>query len=145
MASIPAPPEQRRVAITVWEGRISPVFDVCREIQLVTVAAAHVVASRKEELGSLSAQDKVERLAALGAQTLVCGAISVPLREALCVRGIEVIDFVAGEVAAVVAALLRHALPNPKLVMPGCGRNGNSADPSRRGVRQRRQCRQRGR
>jgi predicted Fe-Mo cluster-binding NifX family protein len=107
-------------ALTVWEGRISPVFDVSREAIVLTVQEGVVTGRRRESLAAPTPAVRVDRLVRLGIDTLVCGAISEPLRQALEVRGIRVLGFVAGEVEEVVSAFVAGSLPTPSLSMPGC-------------------------
>ncbi len=109
-----------RAALTVWDGRVSPVFDVSREALLLVVEGGALVAQSYASLETSSAALKVERLAELEVDTLVCGAISAPLQRELCVRGVRVIGFVAGDLQEVLAALLAGTLPSPALAMPGC-------------------------
>ena len=109
-----------KVALTVWDGRISPVFDVCRQALVLTIESRAVVARANEMVDSSNARRKVEWLVDLGVETLVCGAISEPLHRELISRGVKVIGFVAGEVEEVVQAFVAGALPGPPFVMPGC-------------------------
>ncbi len=108
-----------KLALTVWDGRISPVFDVCRQALVVDVEGGRIVSRSAETLDSANPASKVDRLAALGVATLVCGAISAPLQLALLARGIEVFAFIAGEVDDVLRAVIAHQLSNPSLRMPG--------------------------
>jgi predicted Fe-Mo cluster-binding NifX family protein len=111
-------------ALTVWEGRISPVFDVSREAIVLTVEQGSVTARHRESLAAPTPALRVERLVRLGIDTLVCGAISEPLRQALEARGVRVLGFVAGEVDEVASAFVAGSLPSAALSMPGCrGRN----------------------
>ncbi len=107
-------------ALTVWDGRISPVFDVSREVIVLTVQRGAVTARQRESLAAPTPALRVARLVGLGIDTLVCGAISEPLRQALEARGIRILGFVAGEVDEVVAAFVAGSLPTPALSMPGC-------------------------
>lgn len=109
-----------KVALTVWDGRISPVFDVCREVLILTIESKTVVSRSSETLGPSEALLKIKRLMDLGVETLICGAISEPLHRELVSRGLEVLGFVAGEIDEVVRAFLSGALPGPSLSMPGC-------------------------
>jgi predicted Fe-Mo cluster-binding NifX family protein len=109
-----------KVALTVWDGRISPVFDVCREALIVTIENGTVVSRSHAVVDAPSAVLKVGQLADLGVETLVCGAISEPLGRELTEHGVRVIGFVAGEVETVVAAFVARRLPSPELSMPGC-------------------------
>lgn len=110
-----------KVALTIWEGRISPVFDVSREVVVLTVERGAVTAREVERLEALGAAEKAARLAALGVEVLICGAISGAPYQELVARGLRVFGFVAGDVDEVVAAFLAGRLPSPALSMPGCG------------------------
>ena len=109
-----------RVALTVWDGRISPVFDVCREALVLDVENGKVVSKSTTTLDNAPSPSKVEQLVTLKIDTLVCGAVSEPLRQDLMSRGVKVIGFVAGEIEDVVQAILSDMLPTPALSMPGC-------------------------
>lgn len=109
-----------RVAFTVWDGRMAPVFDVSREALILTIEEGTVVSRSTENIEAPMASLKVERLTKLGVQTLVCGAISEPLQHELSMRGVEVIGFVAGELDEVVESFLAGSLPSRELSMPGC-------------------------
>jgi predicted Fe-Mo cluster-binding NifX family protein len=127
-----------KVALTVWEGRISPVFDVCREALIVTIENGTVVSRTRAAVDAPNAVFKVRQLADLGVETLVCGAISEPLDRDLTERGVRVIGFVAGKVETVIAAFVASRLPSPELSMPGCCirrnhvRGGRVSGPERR-------------
>lgn len=114
-----------KIAVTVWEGRISPVFDVSREIVILTIERKAVVARSTEGIATTTSARKVDRLIELGVETLICGAISEPLHRELAARGVRVIGFVAGAVDEVVAILLAGSLPAAAFAMPGShgGRN----------------------
>lgn len=109
-----------KVALTVWDGRVSPLFDVSRDALILTVEKGAVVSRRHESIEAPSSALKLERLVSLGVDTLVCGAISEFLRQDLAARGMEVLGFVAGEIEEVVQALVSGTLPCPALSMPGC-------------------------
>lgn len=109
-----------KAALTVWDGRISPVLDVSREALILTLENGVVSSSRIEPIDASSMARKIERLVALEIDTLICGAISESLQRELSYRGIRIIGFVAGEIEEVVQALLLGSLPNVALSMPGC-------------------------
>jgi len=109
-----------KAALTVWDGRISPVFDVSREVLILTVENGDVVAIRKENIETPTAALKLDRLMELGVESLICGAISKSLHHELITRGVRVIGFVAGEINEVVTTFLAGLLPTPELSMPGC-------------------------
>ena len=109
-----------KTALTVWNERVSPVFDVSREALVLTIVEGAVVARSIENIETPTTATKGARVAELGVDTLVCGAITEHLLHEMNLRGIEVIGFVAGGIDEVVASLLAGTLPNPALSMPGC-------------------------
>ena len=109
-----------KVALATWNGRISPVFDVARQVLMIEVEADRVIARHEEILPGADPQAQVGRLCSLGSQVLICGAISQPLAAMLATGGVRVIPFTAGTVEEVLAAWLAGSLPNPTLSMPGC-------------------------
>jgi predicted Fe-Mo cluster-binding NifX family protein len=109
-----------KVALTIWNGRISPVFDVCQEALVVEIESGAAVSSSMHGLEGGTDLDRVGRLAGMGVETLICGAISRPLHRELLARHVDVIGFVAGEVDAVLAAFLAGRLAGRDFAMPGC-------------------------
>ncbi len=109
-----------KVALTTWNGRVSPVFDVARQVVLIDINEGRVVGRRDEALPGTEPQAQADRLAALGPQTLICGAISKAMAGLLAAVNIRVIPFTAGDVEKVLAAWLAGNLPDPALSMPGC-------------------------
>jgi predicted Fe-Mo cluster-binding NifX family protein len=123
-----------RVAITIWDNRVSPVFDTARELLVAQVDGRQLLDRRQENLGHPAPGLRVDRMRELNVDTLICGAISRPLAEMLAAAGIRVIPFVAGDADEVLAAYLNGELPAPSFAMPGCrcgqgrhfhGRRGN--------------------
>jgi len=61
-----------KVALATWNGRISPVFDVARQVLLVDIEDGREVSRREESLPGTDPQAQADRLEALGAETLIC-------------------------------------------------------------------------
>ncbi len=112
----------RIVAITVAQERISPVFDVAQTALIVEVTATGGLARASVDLDGLSLADRLARLKALGVDELVCGAMSKPALALAVETFSEVHAFVAGELETVIAAWLDGRLVSPIFGMPGCGR-----------------------
>ncbi len=110
-----------KVALAIWNGRISPVFDVARQLLLLEIVDGKVIDRREEVLPGTELQAQARRLTALAPQALICGAISRPLAALLAAAPIKVVPFTAGTVEDVLAAWLAGKLPQPALCMPGCG------------------------
>lgn len=108
-----------RAAVAVWQGRISPVFDVSRRILVLDVEGRVIHGRKEEDLAEQEPFRKAGRLRDLNIDTLICGAISRPMLQLLASFGIRVIPFTAGETEEVIRAWLEGGLPNPRLAMPG--------------------------
>lgn len=109
-----------KVALATWNGRISPVFDVARQVLVVRVEDGRAVVRHEESLPGTDPQAQADRLIALASAVLICGAISRPMAALLDARGIRVLPFTAGPVEDVLSAWLAGRLPDPALSMPGC-------------------------
>jgi len=109
-----------KAALTVWNGRVSPLFDVSREAVILTIENGAVAARRRESIDAPTAALKIDRVMELGVETLICGAISEPLHRELAGRGVKVLGFVAGEIDEIIEAFLTGNMPTPEFSMPGC-------------------------
>ncbi len=123
-----------KVAITVWNDRISPVFDVARNLLVLDIEKGSITGKRREIFIGDQSSHKASLLAGLKIQTLICGAISQPLAGLIGTYGIKTISFISGDVEDVLAAYLAGKLSHSKFTMPGCRR-------SRRMRARSRQCR----
>lgn len=126
-----------RVAIPIWAGRVSPVFDVARE--LLVTDFDHDVELRRETraIDSIGIAQRVESLGALGVQVLICGAISQPLETMVTASGVRVLPHICGDVEEVLRAFRTGRLGEDRLLhMPGCG--AAEVAPSAKGGRHRR-------
>jgi predicted Fe-Mo cluster-binding NifX family protein len=120
-----------KAAFSIWDDRIAPVFDVARQILLVEAKSGHIISETEESLADTVPMRKVLWLAEMGANILVCGAISLPLREMIAAYGIKVIPFVAGELGEIKCAWLSGGGDIRRFTMPGCCARGQQR---RRGI-----------
>ena len=109
-----------RIALSAWNGRISPVFDVAQKLLLVDVAGGREVARTLIEMNEQAFALRAAKLKGLGANVLLCGAISKPLVALIASSRVKVVPFLAGEVEDVLTAYLDSRLPAPEFMMPGC-------------------------
>ncbi len=114
-----------KTAFAVWNNRIAPVFDVARRVIMVEYEAD---GQHDRTLISLTGDQplhKVQQLSELGADSLVCGAISRSLQAVLTARGIRVIPFIAGDVQEVIDAWQGPQFEADAFSMPGRHRRGH--------------------
>ncbi len=113
-----------RVALTVWENRISPLFDCARMLLVVDVVDRAATGRYFESFYCESPFSRAAKLSDLGVKILICGAISNPFADMIEANGIRIIPFVAGPPDEVLDAYLTGGLCDSKFRMPGCGSKG---------------------
>ncbi len=121
-----------KAAFTIWRGRISPVFDVSRQVLILEIENGRVMGEEQERLPEGHPALKLDQLVERGVEALICGAVSGPVADMASAYGIHVIPFVAGEITNVKDAYLTGTLQGEKFYMPGCHRKRLGM---RRGVR----------
>lgn len=112
-----------KAAITEWQGRVAPLFDVSGTVLVVeSTPEGYSPAEPRVRLPLDGPHSKISTLEDLQVDTLICGAISRPVRESIEARGIKVYPFVSGEIDEVVAAWRQERLEQAAFTMPGCRR-----------------------
>jgi predicted Fe-Mo cluster-binding NifX family protein len=109
-----------RVAIAHWQGRVSPVFDVARNVLLVDVDNSSERARQSLHLNTHETHALAGRLADLATDVVICGAISWPLEMTLANAGVRVIPQTCGDVEHVLSAFIGGRLTERAFLMPGC-------------------------
>ncbi len=128
-----------RTAVTVWNGRIAPVFDVAGTLVLLDTEQGKETG--RKELSIPSGAGMMQRVSFLtmnGVDVLICGAVSRQVHRMLAFAGIKVHSFVSGDALEVLQAFLEGSLENDVYRMPGCGMGrcrgeGRGAGQNRRG------------
>ena len=111
-----------KVAITRWHGRVSPVLDVASKALLVTLDGDRETERQEVSIEGTGALHRARHISRLGADTVICGAVSRPLELALDSVGLEVISNVCGQVDEVLKAFIAERLNEETYLMPGCCR-----------------------
>ncbi len=108
-----------KVGITVWDQRISPVFDASASLMFVEVLETEIVDRRV--IGFQAGQfDRFLRLLAdLQVEVLICGALCADPENILARQGVKVISFMAGD-AGQVLQLFIEGKELDEFAMPGC-------------------------
>lgn len=109
-----------RVAVPTWSGRISPVFDVARRLLLADIEDGEEAGREEAAIDDTDLARRAGRMAALGVDVLICGAISRPLEALLVSAGVQVIPGTCGPVEDVLNAFAAGSLQDGAFLMPGC-------------------------
>jgi predicted Fe-Mo cluster-binding NifX family protein len=124
-----------KIAIPIWNGCVSSVFDFSRSLLLVDVEGNTESKRSEMPLPAQSIPEKANQLRTLGVDLLICGAISRPLASLIVSSGIRVLPYVAGRVDEILEAYFSDKLLQPQFALPG------SWPGARRGFRRRRRVR----
>jgi len=108
-----------KLAIPVWEGRVSSVFDFARSAVVVTWDSPTQVDCTEVALSG-KGPNRIAVLEQLGVDTLICGAISRPLASWASACGIRLFPYVTGVVDDVIEAFEKGQLGSERFVLPGC-------------------------
>jgi predicted Fe-Mo cluster-binding NifX family protein len=108
-----------RIAIPVWEGRISPVLDVAENLLLIDVDNGQQAGRSVEKVGSLLLPQRARQISELEVDIVICGAISRALTDMLSTSGITVLPCIMGEVEDVLSSYLNDGVSDPRFFMPG--------------------------
>jgi predicted Fe-Mo cluster-binding NifX family protein len=105
-----------RLAVPIWEGRISPLLDVATRLMGVDVIGGEAAFT---EIHPLARADRACAVTELGVNVLICGAITRDLEQRLVASGVEVIAEIRGDAREVVRAAIEGKLLQPCFLLPG--------------------------
>lgn len=109
-----------KAALTEWQGRIAPVFDVAGTALIIEMVPGGEFREESAAMPTDSPQSKLTFLKEQQIDVLICGAISRRVREQAEALGIRVNPFVSGEVRDVWDAWKNSQLDQACYSMPGC-------------------------
>jgi predicted Fe-Mo cluster-binding NifX family protein len=124
-----------KVAIPLWQGRISPVFDEASRILVVDISDGKEKSRQEESLLTRNPFERAQALPRLGVDLLICGMISQMQQTALDSAGVQVIPHICGCMDEVIAAFLDGRIEKGAMLMPGCGRRKKFRHHKNRGVK----------
>ncbi len=112
-----------KAALTIWEDRVSPVFDSAHMLLVAEIKNAKIVSTQHERFNPEMPTRLAEMLNGLDVPVLICGAISEIPANVIEAYGIKLIPFIAGNVDEVLDSYAKGIKLAPDFLMPGCGRN----------------------
>jgi predicted Fe-Mo cluster-binding NifX family protein len=108
-----------KVALPVWQGRVSSVFDFAHRLLVVEVEKGKEKSRQEIILVEQIGPNRAATLKQLGVGVLICGAISRPLAETINGSGIQVLPFVSGPTEQIINAYMTGRLGQPQYILPG--------------------------
>lgn len=109
-----------KVAVTVWEDRVSSVLDFSQQLLLVEWQNGGETSRCRIALSEQSALSRLVQMRELGIDVLICGAVSQPFAAAFMTSGIHLLPYVTGSVDDVLKAYQADELGLPQFRLPGC-------------------------
>jgi predicted Fe-Mo cluster-binding NifX family protein len=108
-----------KVAIAVWEDRVSSVLDFSQQLSVVELRDGSETSRVQVALSEQNALARLARVRDLGIDVLICGAVSQPLACAFMASGIQLLPYVTGKVNDVLKAYQAGELGLPQFMLPG--------------------------
>lgn len=106
------------LAITIWNNRISPVFDVATCALIIKKDSSGEQGRHIRKLSNQIIQDLLDNQI----DELICGAVSKRIYRVIESHGIKVYPFISGDVEFVINAWQQNRLHELAYSMPGCHR-----------------------
>ena len=114
-----------RIALPVWEDKVSPVFDTALKLLVVEVRDKREESRFVYHIDESDLSQKCHRIKKLGPDILICGAVSHVFLQMLLASGLDVIQEISGPAEDVLKAYLQGNIFQPRFLMPGCRRGLN--------------------
>ncbi len=108
-----------KVAVTVWDERISPVFDSAHRLLIVDIKNGKMKNIFYESFNPKLEARFTEALSLQGIDVLICGAISQAYSTLIEASAIELIPFVGGSVNEILESYAKGNPLAPTFLMPG--------------------------
>jgi len=113
-----------KIAIPIWNDRVSPVMDSASQLLLVQIDDGAVCSRTRLDIPQLHPVQQSRFLCSQGIDRLICGAISHRLQTMLTASGLTVMPWVRGNVEDIIAAFINGNLQNQDFYLPGCRQGG---------------------
>lgn len=112
-----------RIAIPIWEGKISPVLDTASKLLIIDNKIQKESSRFETNLLEQDISQRCSFIRGLDLDVLICGAVSRQYRVMLKACGIKIISGISGPAEEVLDAYLQGALLHSGFFMPGSKRN----------------------
>jgi len=114
-----------KIAVTVWDERISPVFDSAHMFLIADIKNKKIKKISYQSFNPQIEPRFAEDLNQRGVEVLICGAISENHAALIEASAIQLIPFIGGNVNEVLGAYVNGNPIAPAFLMPGCGGSGS--------------------
>jgi len=109
-----------KIAVTVWDERISPVFDSAHTLLIAEIKNEKIKNISSKSFNPQLEARLIEELSHQGIEVLICGAISQTHSTLIEASAIKLIPFIGGNVNEVLESYAKGNPLAPAFLMPGC-------------------------
>ena len=109
-----------KVAVTVWDERIAPVFDSSHTLLIVDIKDEEIKNISYKSFNPQLEVTLTEDLNRLGIEVFICGAISQTHSILIEAGAIQLISFIGGSVNKIIESYAKGNPLTPAFLMPGC-------------------------
>ena len=109
-----------KVAITVWDERIAPVFDAAHSLLIADIKNRVVKKIGYESFDPRLEALLTQKLHHLQIDVFICGAISQFDSNLIEAIGIRLVPFISGNVNRILESWAKENSLIPEFLMPGC-------------------------
>ena len=113
----------KKVAIPIFQDRVSPVLDSCRHMLLIDLVQGTEIDRETVYMDEMSLTERCGLFAKLDVTIVICGGVSEVFANMLMGANIRLINGIAGGIDDVITAFLKERLDKPKFYMPGFRQN----------------------
>ncbi len=123
-----------KVALTIWEDRISPVFDSANMLLIAEIEDIQIIQKRYEPFYPERPLRLAKMLKSQNVNVLICGAVSQMPATKIETSGIKLIPFITGNADEVLTSYAKNSLI-PGYLMPGCKKGYQCLGTQKKGVK----------
>ena len=109
----------KKVAIPIFQNRVSPVLDSCRHMLLIDMEQGTDPERETVYLDEMSLTERCRIFEKLDVAIVICGGVSEIFSNMLMGVHIRLINGIAGEIDDVITAFFEERLDKPQFYMPG--------------------------
>jgi predicted Fe-Mo cluster-binding NifX family protein len=108
-----------RIAIPVFQTRISPVLDACNRLLVVDIDNGKEIQRADVSLEKMSRGERTETISRWNVDTIICAGVSELMCSYIAGRGVHLICGIAGELEKIIDAYIHNRLDQECFLMPG--------------------------
>jgi predicted Fe-Mo cluster-binding NifX family protein len=108
-----------RVAIPVFESRVSPVLDSCQRMVVVDIERGCEIRRQELSLEKMPIHERIEVMARWGIRKVICAGVSDIMCRFLAGKNIALVSGIAGELEKIIDAYICNRLDDACYIMPG--------------------------